>query len=28
MKNPDLLNQIHSSTEQSLGLTDKELAYN
>lgn len=28
MKNPDLLNQIHSSTEQSLGLTDKELAFN
>ncbi|MFS0777171.1 malate:quinone oxidoreductase [Neobacillus sp. 3P2-tot-E-2] len=28
MKNPDLLSQIHSSTEQSLGLTDKELAYN
>lgn len=28
MKNPDLLSQIHLSTEQSLGLTDKELAYN
>lgn len=28
MKNPALLSQIHSSTEQSLGLTDKVLAYN
>ncbi|NYE04286.1 malate dehydrogenase (quinone) [Bacillus niacini] len=28
MKNPHLLSEIHSSTEQSLGLTDKELAYN
>jgi malate dehydrogenase (quinone) len=27
MKNPELLRQIHSSTEQSLGLTEKELAY-
>ncbi|MDQ0970627.1 malate dehydrogenase (quinone) [Neobacillus niacini] len=28
MKNPDLLREVHSSTEQSLGLTEKELAYN
>jgi malate dehydrogenase (quinone) len=28
MKNPDLLREIHSSTEHSLGLTEKELAYN
>ncbi|MCM3691056.1 malate:quinone oxidoreductase [Neobacillus niacini] len=27
MKNPDLLRKVHSSTEQSLGLTEKELAY-
>lgn len=27
MKNPDLLREIHTSTEQSLGLRDKELIY-
>ncbi|WP_419887206.1 malate:quinone oxidoreductase [Neobacillus niacini] len=27
MKNPELLREIHSSTEQSLGLKEKELAY-
>ncbi|MFP7298245.1 malate:quinone oxidoreductase [Neobacillus niacini] len=27
MENPDLLRKIHSSTEHSLGLTEKELAY-